>query len=678
MMLAHSMDDFLTAVLNSMPTQLCVVDKNGEILAVNRAWERFALENGAGSLVNTGVGTNYLDICEQARGLFCDGALEVAAGLRAVLEGRLAEYSFAYPCPSPTQQRWYLAKISPLDSPLRGAVVMHIDISSLKPDEVPADGQPSRLSSPGLAGGAASTELLPFILELARELTGSHSAALTTWSPDQTSLLVEQADGHWTKFRGLRFTPSSDCSCRQALDSGQPVLRPTGGESPAEKVKARSPGQEQPRPYPSPPFIHAGESYICLPLKSGDASQGCLWLVNQSGWTPELQLSLQSFAAMAAAAMHCARLQELANTQMEYMNSLRTIDQAILAPADLHQLLALLIEHGMAQLGLDAGDVILFTPAGRPEMAAFQGFRRRPAPLLKGLVDRLCLCLNCEPQPVSSLPDAQREDYLRQRGLGGERFQFTCVAPVYAGQRLLALLEFFHRSRYDFSAEQRGFMEALAGQTALALQHQGLIHSLEDKGRELEEAYEKTITGWSRTLDLRDDITEGHSRRVTELALRLARQLKIDEVELVHIRRGALLHDIGKTGIPDQVLLKPGPLTAEELHIMNNHPVYAYDLLAPVTFLGPALDIPYCHHELWDGSGYPRGLHGEDIPLYARIFTVVDVYDSLVSTRHYRKAMQPHQALEYIQAQAGKKFDPYIAQVFLEMMHTHIDSPAVE
>src|SRR4030095_309227 len=148
--------------------------------------------------------------------------------------------------------------------------------------------------------------------------------------------------------------------------------------------------------------------------------------------------------------------------------------------------------------------------------------------------------------------------------------------------------------------------------------------------------YDSTIEGWSRALDLRDRETEGHTIRVTEMTLKIARIAGMADAELVHLKRGALLHDIGKMGIPDAILLKPDKLETEEWVIMRRHPVYAYELLLPIEYLQPSLDIPYCHHEKWDGSGYPRGLKGEQIPLAARLFAVIDVWDALRSDRPYR------------------------------------------
>jgi putative two-component system response regulator len=182
-------------------------------------------------------------------------------------------------------------------------------------------------------------------------------------------------------------------------------------------------------------------------------------------------------------------------------------------------------------------------------------------------------------------------------------------------------------------------------------------------------AYEATIEGWSRAMDLRDRETEGHSQRVTELTLRLAREYGIDSQELVHIRRGSLLHDMGKLGIPDSILHKPDRLTEEEWVMMRQHPQLAYNMLYPVEYLRPALDIPYCHHEKWDGSGYPRGLKGEEIPAAARVFAVVDVWDALISDRPYRRAWTNENALAYIREQSGTHFEPKVVELFFNILN---------
>lgn len=180
-------------------------------------------------------------------------------------------------------------------------------------------------------------------------------------------------------------------------------------------------------------------------------------------------------------------------------------------------------------------------------------------------------------------------------------------------------------------------------------------------------AYEATIEGWSRAMDLRDRETEGHSQRVTELTLRLAKAFGMNDAQLVDVRHGALLHDMGKIGIPDSILHKPAALSNEEWEIMRKHPQFAYDMLYSVEYLRGALDIPLCHHEKWDGSGYPRGLKGEEIPLAARIFAVADVWDALTSDRPYRAAWKKEEALDFIRAQSGQHFDPRVVELFFKV-----------
>lgn len=184
---------------------------------------------------------------------------------------------------------------------------------------------------------------------------------------------------------------------------------------------------------------------------------------------------------------------------------------------------------------------------------------------------------------------------------------------------------------------------------------------------DLAEAYEATIEGWSHVLDLRDKETEGHTQRVTEITVRLARALGVSSDEIVHIRRGALLHDIGKMAIPDNILQKPGPLTEDEWKEMRRHPEYAQQMLSPIVYLRSALDIPYCHHERWDGTGYPRGLKGQAIPLSARIFSIVDVWDALLSNRPYRRGCTEESVLEYLRKHSGVSFDPHLIEAFLDL-----------
>ncbi len=239
--------------------------------------------------------------------------------------------------------------------------------------------------------------------------------------------------------------------------------------------------------------------------------------------------------------------------------------------------------------------------------------------------------------------------------------------PLRAEEQVIGVMHVWMKDRHIFTEMEIRLLIALAETAGNSIHRAMLFEQTLRQAEDLIRAYDNTLAGWARALELRDELTEGHTRRVTELTVQLARALGVPENDLDHIRRGALLHDIGKMGIPDSILHKPAPLTAHEKKIMQLHPQYAYEMLSLISFLRPSLDIPYCHHERWEGSGYPRGLKGEQIPLAARIFAVVDVWDALTSDRPYRAAWEPQKVREYIQHESGKHFDPRIVETFLQM-----------
>ncbi len=248
-------------------------------------------------------------------------------------------------------------------------------------------------------------------------------------------------------------------------------------------------------------------------------------------------------------------------------------------------------------------------------------------------------------------------------------------APLKNKDKLIGVIYVDNRAKTGlFQKSDLELIKAFANQAAVAIDNATLFDNLQRTNRELqkskeelEEAYQKTLEGWVHALDLKDKETEGHTRRVTVLTERLARSMGVEGEALEHIRRGALLHDIGKMGIPDSILMGKGSLTPEERDRMRQHPIYARDMLWPIKFLRPAVDIPYCHHEKWDGTGYPRGLKGMEIPFAARIFMIVDVWDALVSDRSYRKALPPEEVRQIIKEDAGKHFDPNVVKAFLDL-----------
>lgn len=354
------------------------------------------------------------------------------------------------------------------------------------------------------------------------------------------------------------------------------------------------------------------------------------------------------------------RAEQLARRQYNRLAALHAIDLAILESNDLNTTLDVVLERVQAGLEVDAVGVLLFDgDCERLRFVRGRGFgellpQDRPLALgdcLAGEVVR-----SGRPKVVNRLAAEQRPACL---ALASDApFEGYAAIPLIIKGNTRGVMELFSRGELQATSDWLSFATSLGAQTAIAIEEAELFERLTQANQELEEVYDRTLEGWARALELRDDETEGHSRRVVELTLSVAREMGVDSRELVHIRRGALLHDIGKIGIPDAILLKPGPLDEQEWEVMRRHPSYAFDLLQSIPYLRPALDIPRYHHERWDGSGYPHGLAGEDIPLAARIFAVVDAYDALTSDRPYRLAWSEERALEYLREEAGRLFDP--------------------
>lgn len=361
---------------------------------------------------------------------------------------------------------------------------------------------------------------------------------------------------------------------------------------------------------------------------------------------------------------------ERIHRQLRRLAALRAIDTAITSSMDLRVTLAVFLEHAVEQLGVDAAGVLLLHPSTQTlEYAAGRGFRTealRHTRLGLGECYAGRAALQRKVFRVSDLADAP-DGFTRSSLLMSEGFRTYYAAPFIAKGQVKGVLEIFHRERLDPDQEWLDFLETLVGQAAIALDNMSLFESMQRSNVELQLAYDITLEGWSKALELRDQETEGHTRRVTELTMRLARAVGMREEDLVHVRRGAILHDIGKMGIPDNILLKEGPLTEEEWVVMRKHADYAFSLLSPIEFLREALEIPYCHHERWDGTGYPRGLKGEQIPLSARVFSVVDCFDALSYERPYRPAWPRQRVMALIRDYSGTHYDPRIVDAFFKL-----------
>ena len=356
----------------------------------------------------------------------------------------------------------------------------------------------------------------------------------------------------------------------------------------------------------------------------------------------------------------------LSQQQLKNMTALSDIGMAISSTLDVRVTLKILLDRLISQLGIDAATILLLDQESLYlKCAASLGFKTRSirntsVRMGKGHAGQVAF-----EQRMLIIPDLT--DTLTN-ALKDEEFRSYVGVPLIAHGKVVGVLELFHCNAFDLSPEWLGFIELMAAQAAIAIDNATMFHNLQRTNTELTLAYDATLEGWGRTLEFRDEDTKGHTERVTGMTVQFARLMGLDEKEIIHLRRGAMLHDIGKIGIPDAILLKPGPLEPEEREIMQRHTIYAYELLKPIPFLRAALDIPYCHHEKWNGQGTPRGLKGEGIPLFARIFSVVDVWDALMSERPYRPAWPLEEVKEYIRARSGTDFDPQVVEIFIRYL----------
>jgi HD-GYP domain-containing protein (c-di-GMP phosphodiesterase class II) len=372
----------------------------------------------------------------------------------------------------------------------------------------------------------------------------------------------------------------------------------------------------------------------------------------------------------------CKETERRMKHQVQQLSVLRSIDLAIASGLDLNLLLAMLLDQLSELMRIDAVAILLLNPNTHLlEFTAGKGFRSNSLQYTHLKLGEGCagrVALERELLNVPNLKENQME-FGRSPLFMVEGFIAYYGVPLIAKGRVLGVLEMFHRSPLRPDADWLNFLNMIAGQAAIAIDNAVMFRELQRSNVELSLAYDATIEGLSRALDLRDKETEQHTRRVSDTTVRLAAHLGVDDSSLIHIRRGAVLHDIGKVAIPDRILFKPGPLADDEWTIMRRHPTIAVDLLSPVSYLAPAMEIPHWHHEKWDGTGYPDCLRGEAIPFSARLFALVDVYDALTSDRPYRSAWSKRETLQYIESQSGKHFDPVIVPKFMNFMNGSIN-----
>jgi PAS domain S-box-containing protein len=419
--------------------------------------------------------------------------------------------------------------------------------------------------------------------------------------------------------------------------------------------------------------LPSGWGGACVPIRSSEQTLGVILIAipAERELSQEQVRLLDTLAEMTGNALQRASLHEQTSHRLHHLEALRVVDRAIAAGSlDQRITLNIVLDQVVSQLGVDAADVLLLNfPLQTLLFAAGQGFHTGMNESASARVSESFAGRAVIERRLVRVED--RETASGNRSFlafwQNEGFSNYYAVPLITKGQVKGVLEVFRRSPFTPDSEWINFLETLADQTTIAIDNAQLFENLQSANLELTLAYDATIEGWSRAMDLRDKETEGHTQRVTKMATDLARAFGLNDQEILHIRRGALLHDIGKMGVPDHILLKPGTLVDVEWALMQKHPQFAYDMLQPIQYLRESLNIPYCHHEKWDGTGYPQGLKGEQIPLAARIFAIVDVYDALTSDRPYRNAWPKAKALKYIREQSGLQFDPQVVEKFLNM-----------
>jgi HD-GYP domain-containing protein (c-di-GMP phosphodiesterase class II) len=492
--------------------------------------------------------------------------------------------------------------------------------------------------------------LLDVILDQVQDLLRASGAAVL--ARDEAGELLVEAAQNWPLPAGAHV-PAAEGAAQRALASGTVEQAPLGGPA----GEAQTGGTAAP--------VRVG-AYAAL-VAQGQAI-GVLAVAAETPLDHAQARQLAALADMVASAVHRATLHEQTEQRLRRLAALHAVDIAITTSFDLRVTLSIVLDHLVSQLQVAGAAVLLLNNAGQTlEYAAVRGL---PAGLTRQA-----------PLRASATPAGQV--ILERRALRLERLGETLpgrpamlasfdgyyAVPLIAKGRVQGVLEILSRGPVKLDADASDFVDSLATQAAIAIDNATLFTELQRSNIELNLAYDATIEGWARVLEARGIESPGHTRRVAELAVRVARAAGFGESELIHVRRGALLHDIGMLGVPETVVLRPGPLSASDTGSVQKHPQIGFEILAPIQHLRPAVDITYCHHERWDGSGYPRGLRGENIPLAARLFAAVDVWDALCSDRPFRRAWTEAQARDYLKQQAGTQFEPFAVSTLLQTLN---------
>jgi PAS domain S-box-containing protein len=501
-------------------------------------------------------------------------------------------------------------------------------------------------------------QMFPILLNEIKASLDTDSAAIWLYEIENNELKSKATSGWFDNLPKSNFKPNEGI-VGAVYSSGAAHVTASSTNDPLAELEAAN-------------FFGENWNGITVPIRTVTETIGALAVaIKAPRKVKSHQIRLvTTLAEIAGNAIHRSNLYERSEKQIQRLTTLRELDAAITSSLDLRVPLNILTEHLLTKMDVSAASVLVFNPESQMlDYYAASGFKNRESVRTSlrigdGLAGQILLS-----RKAIYIKDLKEEINLHQiKSMKSEQFTSYYAIPLFSKGSTRGVLETYFRQPFSPKADWIEFLHTLAEQAIIAIDNAQLFENLQHTNQELALAYDTTLEGWGKALELRDKETQGHTHRVSDLTLELARQMNIPETELLQIRRGTLLHDIGKMGVPDNILHKDGPLTNEELIEMRKHPQYAYDMLSPIVYLRPALDIVYCHHEWWNGNGYPRGLEGEEIPLAARIFAIIDVWDALLSDRPYRKAWSQEKAMEYIRSLSGKQFDPWVADKFCKMV----------
>ncbi|MFN8383038.1 MAG: PAS domain S-box protein [Anaerolineales bacterium] len=501
-------------------------------------------------------------------------------------------------------------------------------------------------------------EMIPILLGEIKSSIDTDTSAIWIYNQEKNILSPHTLSGWTENMPKPNFRPGEGI-VGKVFSSGLPHLSNDISEDPISDLENKN-------------FLSTKWSGLAVPIRTSLDTIGVIMVAREHPLKVESHhvRMISTLADIAGNAIYRSSLFQQSEEQIRRLTTLREVDTAITSSLDLRITLNILTEHLTSKMGVSAARILVYNPNSQMlDSYTSIGFNNSSSSRQSiGIGDGLAsqTLLSRKELWINNIED--EKNILMPEYLLHEGFQGYFAMPLFSKGATRGLIETYFRYNFTPTTDWKDFLKTLAGQATIAIDNAQLFENLQRSNQELSLAYDTTLEGWGKALELRDKETKGHTNRVANLTLELARQMGIPESEITHIRRGTLLHDIGKMGVPDNILRKPGPLTEEETKEMRRHPQYAYDLLYPIAYLRPTLDIAYCHHEWWNGSGYPRNLKGEEIPLPARIFAIVDVWDALLSDRPYRKAWVEADVIKYITDLSGKQFDPRIVNEFMKLI----------